>query len=728
MEATDRQRLIDFFASVSAPTLRVAVREAGLIDEPALDLIRKRMPQDLKAAQQQLSAEIVDRHDDQRRLPNLLHAIGRLVYADDVYRAALAPLIARHCPTDSQHQAALAKRAHTLSLREIAPFCRQIEGNLCVITASRPGEAVRFGTGILVGEDLVLTAFHTLEQHISSNGHQPIAGGRLFAFFEHIGLGAAIDPEAQTPPDVLKVAFHADWLVGSCAHMPDDGKFLHPSDEQKAQLCEHLDFALIRLAEPVGRHTRQFSGGVRRLWWDINKHSGQYLDDERIIIPQHINGLPQRIDFGRYCEAESNYDTSRTRIRYNTETDGGASGAPCFNQRFEFVGLHNAAFRPEGIDLKRNQGIRADRILARLTAITALPSPAAWKAPVPLWSVSNDPARPRPILGRQSLLEWIERSDEDGDASVAYRCYVADADGEKVGRSFSQEILEAARRGQGGEEPVIVLGNGEQIPELAEDFVKSLAHQLRVPQEELDRFPARPSADNAMAPELLAAPVPGEAGFAAGGDLDKLEKWKSEALPDWLGLAMHRHPAAAIAAAADRADGLADDPAADLDDPPAAATGAAAAAPEPPPARQQRVWVVLDNLHSAPLSSDVEDVLAGLMGLNRPQAALPAHLRGMRWLFLGATPRVLLPHRPTVEKLEPQAIGSNEVRAMLEYMMSSNNLPADVTQYLQTALETWLEGDDPRLQYPPQRLQTIQTHLGQLSGKFYKTYGGGARA
>lgn len=704
MDAVKRQGLIDFFASLPTPTLRMAVRDTGLVTEDEFDGISKQ--EAFTAEKKQLPAEIVDRHYDRHRLPDLLHAVGRLIYSDDIYRNALAPLIAQLCPADDNHQAALAKRAHTLPLKDIGPFCHRIQGNICVVTANWPGQPVKFGTGILVGENLVLTAFHTLDSHITKLDRQPIPGGRLFAFFEHIGLGAALDPDEEPPKEVLKVAFAEDWLVACCAHMPDDGAFLKPSEAQKAQLHEHLDFALVRLAEPVGRYTRQFSGGERRLWWDINKHCGTYLDDERIIIPQHTNGLPQRIDFGRYCELESSYDTSATRIRYNTETDRGASGAPCFNQRFEFVGLHNATFRPDGIMLKRNQGIRADRILAKLKSVASLLAPASLKADVPLWSVSNDPARPRPILGRSQLLGWIDSAADDRKSATEYRCYIADADGERVGRSFSREILEAARRGKGGEEPVIVLGNGEQIPESAEDFVKSLAHQLRVPKEEFDRFPQRPSARSSLAPDLLAPSAPGGGGLYETGDLDKLEKWKSEDLPNWLGVAMHRHPAAAMAAVAAPAAGV--------------------AAQEAVRPRHHRVWIVLDNLHRVPLSSEVEDVLAGLMGLNRPEA-LPVNLHAMRWLCLGATPRVLLPHRPTVEKLRPDAIGAAETRAVLDCMIASNNLPAHIAEFLHGMVESWLMGDDPRLKQTHLRLQAIQSHMGNAAAHFHENFRSGAR-
>lgn len=697
MDATQRQAAIGFFADLPSSTLRQCVRDALLLDEDGYDQWLKNSPQDPVQARRTLAEQVVDHHEAHGRIADLLRAAGRLVYRDPGYSERLTPLVRELCGLDANQQAALAMRAHTLSLPQTLSFVDNVTGKICLIAATTAAGETELGTGLLVGPDLVLTAYHTLRRHIvEGKAHAP-AGGTLFAIFEHCGL-APVDALQQPPPaGVVRVAFHAQWLLACCEHMPGDGLFAHPDPAQQLELPKRLDFALVRLAEPVGRHTRQFAGGKRRRWWDISRHATAYAEDEQIIIPQHPNGMPQRIGFGRYREQDSLLDTSHTRIRYNTETDKGSSGAPCFNQNFEFVGLHNAAFTPTGVDIRLNQAVRADRILAKLQEYGQTLQAPGGLSDVPLWSVSENPATPRPILGRAALLRWIERAADDAVPADQTRCYYAHdgaaagaaATRSGIGLSFSAQILRAARAGAGSDEPVVVLGADEVVPARAEDFVATLAHHLRVPPSELMNLPRRPSADSALAPALAV-----DAGaFAAGPapDIDKLDKWTCDDLPDWLNLAL-RAPLR---------------PGQPADERP----------------RYRRVWVVLDNLHREALSSEVENLIAGLMGAGRADAMVRANLRGLRWVFLGAAPRIALDARTQTEALDPLRVGMTEIDAVLAGIRESNDLHEDGRAIASSIMQRLLQEFEAELSDPKTRLRRIQKLLGSTAGDIYARYG-----
>lgn len=692
MDSAQRDLAIGFFAELPSSTLRQCVGDALLIDEDGYDQLRKQLPENLLQARQALATAIVDRHDTAGRIADLLSAAGRLVYWNRDHCERLMPLVRDLCGLDSSQQAALVARAHTLPLRQTTSKIELIAGHLCVIAATTGNGQARFGTGILVGKDCVLTAYYTLRDHIVQGQPNPVAGGGLCALFEHCGLAPISDPQ-RPPKGVVRVEFHSQWLLACCEDMPGDGMFAHPTKSQEQELTNRLDFALIRLAEPVGHHTRQFAGGKRRLWWNISDHVAGCLDDEQIIIPQHPQGMPQRISIGRYSQKDSELDTSCTRIRYDSEADKGSSGSPCFNQNFEFVGMHNAAFSPIGVAVRLNQAVRADRILNKLAACGQTlhaPDRTLDSDYVQMWSVSDDPASPRPILGRTDLLKWIKlaANDEQRDQAPCYFAYDASGDARNgIGLSFTAEILRAARAGAGSDEPIIVLGDGEDVPVNAEDFVATLAHHLRLPPSELRTLPQRPNAQSAMSPGLAATAADS---FFAATDIDKLDRWKSSDLPDWLNLALRAREQPGQVASE--------------------------------PSRYRYVWIVLDNLHRAPLSTEVEELIAGLMRSDPNESALHPHLRGLRWLFLGAAPRVALNANTKHEPLDPMQVGETEIKSVFKGMCDSNDRHESEGEMASMSMEVWLKTPTADLVDPCLRLRVMQNHLGKIAALVYARY------
>ncbi len=57
------------------------------------------------------------------------------------------------------------------------------------------------------------------------------------------------------------VEFHGDWLIKHSDPMPGDGQDAEPGPEKLSRMRECLDFALVRLSEPVGLQSRTAMGG-----------------------------------------------------------------------------------------------------------------------------------------------------------------------------------------------------------------------------------------------------------------------------------------------------------------------------------------------------------------------------------------------------------------------------------------------------------------------------------
>jgi hypothetical protein len=78
-----------------------------------------------------------------------------------------------------------------------------------------------------------------------------------------------------------------------------------------------------------------------------------------IIIVQHPEGSPQKVAFG-FSQSEGT-DSGKIRLRYQVNTLKGSSGSPCFNEKFEWIALHNMG--DPNWNPKYNQGVVAGRIV-----------------------------------------------------------------------------------------------------------------------------------------------------------------------------------------------------------------------------------------------------------------------------------------------------------------------------------------------------------------------------
>ncbi|WP_141688471.1 trypsin-like serine peptidase [Bradyrhizobium paxllaeri] len=698
-----KQQLADLIArNVSLVMLADIVSSQGVVAN--FDEIRKAAPPDPHENIKSVALAVIEIYEKSQLLLRFIQELYRRGWSDSGFAQAMSGFL----PLDraGEQQAAFALRANFLQSPRLSRFLNDCEPKLCVITAKADlGGHVQYsnGTGFLVGPDLVLTARHVLKYHISKDGQQITPSpGPLYAFFDHLFGEPIINIDAITPQlrtRARAVEFANNWLVAACDDIPGEA-FDEPTAEQILELQEKLDYALVRLVEPIGAYSRHVYGGTRRGWFDLSR----FLErtprrDDRIIIPQHPSGQPQRIDFGRF----NKLDASLTRLRYDAETAGGTSGAPCFDQDYELVGVHNAAYRPHNIAVF-NQAVHLAKIMNQLRDKYPPNADAGTSA---LWSVSPDSLKPRVIVGRKALMDWISGAMAEFPASRSQRVHAVEAE-RRGGKTFSIEILKAALRD--ASDRIVEFGTGvEKIPTTPADFASAVVTQLGIPPESIPAMPPRPSVEQ-----------------SEGQSEDKLNDWLSDGIPRWFNnilLGARELKGNLTKEAKMRIDnpvpGVPPDPR-DLD-----------IANAVPPiterrSRWKRIWIVIDNAakeNIGPLS----EIITALVGSRPEETAVPNELRRIRWLFLGEKPAFL--GTISWENLNPSAVLANSeaVRECIRNFASSyNSTPQDQMLGLAAILVEELVSLEPlksEYENPLKRLEALQIAIGSLQSKFARLFG-----
>lgn len=215
------------------------------------------------------------------------------VLQDATARGWLGCLIALAMTTNvnNPHLATFANALSQMPAADNSEWChRMILAERCVCRIEG-ASAQPFGTGFLVGPDLLLTCRHVIDE-ITAQG-LAMTDARL-----------RFDYQKGSAGEVHSIA--ADWRVASC-----------PEDQ--------LDYMLLRID---GR-----PGDVRGRLTPSDTPIGFH---EPIFILQHPGGdtLTPR---GGQVDA-----ILATRIVYSLETEPGSSGGPCFDIAWRLVAMHRA--------------------------------------------------------------------------------------------------------------------------------------------------------------------------------------------------------------------------------------------------------------------------------------------------------------------------------------------------------------------------------------------------
>jgi len=226
------------------------------------------------------------------------------------------------------------------------------------------------GSGFLVGPDLVLTNHHVIAPAIALGQGRTASADKtadpspVIVRFDYKALddGTTIHPG-------LEVGLAEDWLVDASPHSRFD---LQGLPKEGVPDPGELDHALIRLSMPVGELPVLLGeaepGAKDRGWIELRSEPWLFRDHTALFIIQHPRSAPMKLalDFDARMEVNAN----ATRVLYQTKTEEGSSGSPCFNESWDVVALHHAGDASyEGFyNPTFNEGIPISTIVERLRA------------------------------------------------------------------------------------------------------------------------------------------------------------------------------------------------------------------------------------------------------------------------------------------------------------------------------------------------------------------------
>lgn len=244
--------------------------------------------------------------------------------------------------------------------------------HVCLIEIDHVAE----GTGVLVGPDLVLTAQHVINPLMPTGNPAPLSAKRLSMTFDFTTTELPDGTRRLNPG--TKYAVADSWLV---AHSPPHPQEIAKKIPPDTGTITEFDYALMRLAEKVGDEALPALGAARG-WAAVAAAPRPLGILQRIHIAQHPAGQFLQGSSGRI----STIPPHNARIRYKASTLNVSSGAPCWNNDYELIALHNfgGATTPNGVE---NQGVPIERIKEQLTrsptpiVLPSLPSPIVGGAP-----------------------------------------------------------------------------------------------------------------------------------------------------------------------------------------------------------------------------------------------------------------------------------------------------------------------------------------------------------
>lgn len=240
----------------------------------------------------------------------------------------------------------------------------ELENQICRVEVKLSNGGTAYGTGFLIGANLLLTNYHVMEAVIQRDALQQ--AGQVWAEPQNVVLRfdyKVLSGSTVNPGSVYQLA--DDWLVDSSPMSHWDS--VAPPKGGDPQPDE-LDYALLRLQgapgkDPVGINPQP--GAFKRGWVKLPKQAYPFPVDSALLILQHPNCAPLKLVLD--TNAILGLNGNKTRVTYRTNTEPGSSGSPCFNMNWELVALHHAG-DPVSFAPQYNQGVPIRAILELLEA------------------------------------------------------------------------------------------------------------------------------------------------------------------------------------------------------------------------------------------------------------------------------------------------------------------------------------------------------------------------
>ena len=274
--------------------------------------------------------------------------------AQDVSLAAITPELERTIKKDNPY----------LDIAVFRTRLGQVETQVCRIEIPTPRGTV-YGTGFLLGPDIVMTNHHVMDVVISGKVKPEAA---LFRFdYKHLR-----DQRANNGPvsvvsegSVFKLAAD-DWLVDDSPPSAADSKREPKTEFPKP---DELDYSIVRLAGTPGtKPAGEPDPKAPPRGWIALEAAAPPVPDSPLLIVQHPDAAPLKLALD--MSGVIGLNGNATRLKYKVNTEGGSSGAPCFNANWELVALHHSGDPNFDRDHKPeyNEGVPIGAILDLLAA------------------------------------------------------------------------------------------------------------------------------------------------------------------------------------------------------------------------------------------------------------------------------------------------------------------------------------------------------------------------
>ena len=236
---------------------------------------------------------------------------------------------------------------------------QEIEGQVCRIELGNDP----LGTGFVVGESLVLTNRHVVQDVIGDPAL--VSSIRLRFDYKRSRTGVEVHPGTVFTLD-------PDWLVDERPHSAADTT----PGSTEAPAATDLDYAVLRVAPDGGGNPVAATApggrtdGQTRGYMKAPVPPPTVAPDQPIVIVQHPKGEPLKLAI----DTAGVLAVTDTRVRYRTNTDPGSSGSPVFDGRMQLVALHHAG-DPDYSEMHHaeyNQGIPIENVKASIKERTGL--------------------------------------------------------------------------------------------------------------------------------------------------------------------------------------------------------------------------------------------------------------------------------------------------------------------------------------------------------------------
>ncbi|MCO5182941.1 MAG: serine protease [Anaerolineae bacterium] len=204
------------------------------------------------------------------------------------------------------------------------------------------------GSGFLVGKQAIMTNYHVVKP-VLDGSYQP---NQIEVVFDYKVVNDD-GHEVTLPGTSFALVDGDEWNLCFSPYSDYDtnpASTVDPDDQ-------HLDFALLKLALPVGdmpvgeKTYNPFSDEPRRGWVESDpskmRVAPEMSANDTVFVFQHPKGAPLSLDF----DTIESINNAGTRIRYKANTEGGSSGSGCYDRNFNLIALHHLGAR------KHNQGI-----------------------------------------------------------------------------------------------------------------------------------------------------------------------------------------------------------------------------------------------------------------------------------------------------------------------------------------------------------------------------------